>query len=279
VQTISIPSTGTTTQCTLSGATAGEGQLTLSFDGALVSFACYVAPVGIATISSTPATSYTRGVVGISPDGVASTRVSLELRHTTPDQYMVQWRWTLRIIRTHSALVVARVACRTILPVVQGRVGVVTLLTFSRSVYLSVAPSHSAVVVTTVNVRKSIVLPTAISACNMAYTLYTVFPSTAAPGLGIGSFSPLPVAATAGTRITTNTATDPFYGTNGSPASFVFFNSTWLWICDDGLTTARGGVWLFTYFSSSGLFQPSSSSSRIWSAGQCSDITLQTEAG
>lgn len=79
VQSISIPSTGSTAQCTLSGLTAQEGQLTLSWDSSLVSFACYQAISGTGTISvSTPsATNNGRSMVNVRPTGVASTRVSM----------------------------------------------------------------------------------------------------------------------------------------------------------------------------------------------------------
>lgn len=128
-------------------------------------------------------------------------------------------------------------------------------------------------------------MPYGPTVCTMVNTAFAVTPTAGgtSPGIGIAYLGTIGSAlATSGpvlaTLITTNTSTDPFYGAGASPASFAFFNTTWLWVCDDGAPSARGGVWLFTYFQSTAKFQPSSSSSRVWSAGSCSDIALQTEA-
>lgn len=75
VQTISIPSTGASSQCTLSGTGVGEGLLTTSFDGQFASFACYMAASGTANVVT--ALLGNRAVINVHPSGVTSTRVGL----------------------------------------------------------------------------------------------------------------------------------------------------------------------------------------------------------
>lgn len=76
LQTIPIPATGTSA-CTLSGTIVGEGQLTISSDGTLASFACYAAASGTGTISTTSPATYPRAIVNVFPSGAVSPRVGL----------------------------------------------------------------------------------------------------------------------------------------------------------------------------------------------------------
>jgi hypothetical protein len=112
-----------------------------------------------------------------------------------------------------------------------------------------------------------------------SFTVFAISSSAFPPGRGVMALLPLgtlPTTTALGGLLTTNTSTDPFYGSTASPASFVFQNSTWLWVCDDGGLQTRG-VWLFTLNSLTGRFRPESSASRLWSSAECSDIALQVE--
>lgn len=127
-------------------------------------------------------------------------------------------------------------------------------------------------------VRKTLVM---FSEITCSFAAFFISASTSGPGLGMAyllPFGTLPTTTASGMRLTTDTGVDPFYGTSASPASFVSFNSTWVYMCDDGGASTRG-VWLFTRSPSTGLYQPGGSSSRVWSAGVCSDIDLVREAG
>jgi hypothetical protein len=144
----------------------------------------------------------------------------------------------------------------------------------SQSIYYNAFDSSVQMTVFAKDARKSIVLYS-----NGTFMLFSASSSAMAPGIGIMVMLPaLPTSALASAvLITTNTATDPFYGASASPASFAFQNSTWLWICDDGGASTKG-VWLFFYNAAVALFQPSSATSRVWSSSTCSDMVLQMES-
>jgi hypothetical protein len=76
VQTLTVPDTGSAA-CTLSGTVVGEGQLTISIDQAVASFACYATASGTAAVSATTSVAAPRAQVNVLPTGVVTAPVTM----------------------------------------------------------------------------------------------------------------------------------------------------------------------------------------------------------
>jgi hypothetical protein len=237
VQSISSNSS----DCTVDTTATSEAKLTVSADGALVSWACYNTPSGAALPGS-----FIREVQSVNSDGALSAPLMMQSA-----MFSANFR---------SAVVMnAAGDCYVAGSGVPG---------------LAYAPSSTGVPVqltSLTNVRKAQVYNG---------SLYIATAAAAASGiLLVGSVGALPT--TGAQPVTQLVATSGGYPSNAtaiSPTAFVFESASTLWVCDQSTSTTYRGVWRLD--GPATFYAPASpaAADHPFATAACADIAGQTEA-